>query len=74
MLSKDLVNDAAGSTLGEMELLNGVRRTLVAKIVSPSEHDAILRQINQEQVTMFCRKLREHRDLRARKKGGPIKD
>ena len=39
--------------LGELELLNGIHRTLAAKIVSRSEHDAIIRQINQDEADAF---------------------
>ena len=39
--------------LGELELLNGVRRILAARIVSRSEHDTILRQIRQDEADGF---------------------
>ena len=49
-LAAELRQPIALTLLGELELHNGVHRCLAAKIIDQREHDAILRQISDDEV------------------------
>ena len=60
--------------LGELELVNGVRRNLTARIINQREHDAIFRQISADEAEgILCSKWNRNRVIAAQSiEGVPV--